>query len=132
MVPVVQSNDELDVKIDDHRLEIFSLIWLDKNVNLQENRQIEGKLRAIINHIKNFEDDKQCQQYIEQSSQTDRLVLVVNGQMGRIIVPTIHHLRQVVSIYVYCIDKEKNKEWASQFGKVRFKWTISISFAEYG
>lgn len=120
MVTVIPSTNQFDGNVDDQHLEIFSLIWLDKNVNLQDTRNTEQKLRTIINSIKNFEDVKQCQQYIEQRSQTDRLVLIVSGQMGRIILPFIHHLRQVVSIYVYCIDKKKNEEWTCQYAKVRF------------
>lgn len=126
MVTVVESTNQFATNIDDQRLEIFSLVWLDKNVNIHETRNTERKLRTIINCIKNFEDEKECQQYIEQRSQTNRLVLIVSGQMGRVIVPTIHHLRQVVSIYVYCMDKKKNEEWTCQFAKVRFECKISL------
>ena len=87
-------------------------------MNVNETRTTEQKLRSIINHLKKFQDVKQCQQYIEQTSQKDRLVLIVSGQMGQELVHSIHKLRQIISIYVYCMDKKRNEEWACKFGKV--------------
>ncbi|CAF3885715.1 unnamed protein product [Rotaria sp. Silwood1] len=38
-------------------LESFSLLWLDRSVNVsQENIAAQPKLRAIINHLKTFEN----------------------------------------------------------------------------
>ncbi len=120
MATAVLPNDDFYTNTDDQHLEIFSLIWLDTNVNVAETRNTEQKLRSIINHLKKFQDVQQCQQYIEQRSQKDRLLLIVSGQMGREIVPSIHQLRQVISIYMYCMDKKGNEEWTSKFSKVQF------------
>lgn len=101
-----------------NQLELFSLIWLDATGDAVENRNTQQKLRSIINHLERFQDLSKCQEYIEQKSEHDRLVLVVSGQLGREIVPSIHKLRQVSSIYVYCFDKEGNEKWARKFDKV--------------
>ncbi|CAF5088812.1 unnamed protein product, partial [Rotaria sp. Silwood1] len=45
--------------------------------------------------------------------------MVVSGRLGQAIVPSIHKIRQIISIYVYCIDKERNKQWAVNFPKVK-------------
>ncbi|CAM4840345.1 unnamed protein product, partial [Rotaria magnacalcarata] len=105
--------------IDDMHLEIFCLIWLDLNTSAKEKRDTEQKLRSIINHLKKFQDVKQCQQYIEERSHKERIIMIVSGRLGREIVPSIHELRQVISIYVYCMDKEGNKKWADKFAKVK-------------
>src|ERR1700721_2649408 len=98
MATPVPSNDDFDTNVNDNHLEIFSLIWLDMEMNVKDSRNTEQKLRSIINHLKKFQDVKQCQQYIEQRSQKDRLVLIVSGEMGREMLPSIHKLRQVISI----------------------------------
>jgi hypothetical protein len=121
MATAVLPNDDFHTNTDDMHLEIFVLIWLDANANVKEIRDTEQKLRSIINHIKKFQDVRQCQQYIEQRSQKDRLVLIVSGQFGQEIVPFIHNLRQIISIYVYCMDKEEHEKWACQFAKVKFR-----------
>jgi hypothetical protein len=119
MATVVLLNDEFQTCRDDKNLEIFSLIWLDENVNVKDIRDTEQKLRSIINHLKKFQDVKQCQQYIERRSRKDRLILIVSGQLGQEIIPFIHNLRQVISIYVYCMDKISNEQWACKFPKVK-------------
>jgi hypothetical protein len=119
MATTILLKDEFQKNTDDKNLEIFSLIWLDENVNIKNTQDTEEKLRSVINHLKKFQDVKQCQQYIEQKSKKDRLILIVNGQLGQEIVPFIHNLRQVMSIYVYCADETINEEWTSKFGKVK-------------
>ncbi|CAF1595707.1 unnamed protein product [Rotaria magnacalcarata] len=119
MASAISSNDDFYRAGEDMRLEIFYLIWLDANANGKETRDTEQKLRSIINNLKKFQDVKQCQKYIEERSKNDRLVMIVSGQFGREIVPSIHKLRQVISIYVYCFDKVRNKQWSDKFAKVK-------------
>jgi len=101
-------------------LETFCLIWLDSLVNnSQENLQAQEQLRTAINHLKTFENEQLCLKYIKSVPKDDRIVLIVSGKLGRSIVPKIFHLRQIVSIYVYCTDKTFNEQWAQHFIKVR-------------
>ena len=67
---------------------------------------------------KKFRDVKECQQYIEQTTEKDRLILIVSGRLGREIVPLMHQLRQIISIYIYCMDKQANEQWSTKFPKV--------------
>lgn len=101
--------------------EIFSLVWLDDFAEtvIKDPRQTEQKLRSIIKDLRKFQDVEQCRKYIRDKSTDDRLVLVVNGSLGQKMIPSIHALRQVMSIYVYCKCKENNKLWTSAFNKVR-------------
>ncbi|CAF3897685.1 unnamed protein product [Rotaria sp. Silwood2] len=105
--------------INNCHLEIFSIIWLDNNIYNKDIRNTELKLRDIINRVVKFQDVQSCQKYIEEQSKKDRLVVIVSGRLGREIVPSINTVRQVVSIYVYCMDKKSNKEWADKFSKVK-------------
>ncbi len=105
----------------DENLETYCLIWLDAAVNSsKENIAAQKQLRASINHLLPFENDQQCLQYIHSLPKDDRTVLIVSGRLGRIVVPQIVQFRQIISIYVYCMDKKANEQWASQFSKVSF------------
>jgi hypothetical protein len=109
-----------DPQTDRENLETFSLVWLDATIgNSKDSRNTEQQLRNIINHLRKFEDRHECEQYIEQRAQDERLVLIVSGELGQEIVPRIHHMRQVTSIYVYRTDKNRNERWTDQFTKVR-------------
>jgi hypothetical protein len=116
-----QSLSNILASLDDN-LETFSLLWLDPSVHeTNENIQAQDKLRTAINQLKPFENSKQCEQYIRSVSAKDRVVLIVSGQLGRDIVPRIHHLQQLLSIYVYCQDLKSNEQWSSQYAKVMKK-----------
>lgn len=103
----------------DKHLELFRLIWLNAKMNLKEARGAEQALRSIVNHIEKFQDIERFQEYIQQTSHKDRLVLIVSGQLGKEVVPSIHKLRQIIAIYVFCFDKKTHEQWASKFPKVR-------------
>jgi hypothetical protein len=103
----------------DDDLERFLLFWLDAEVHTADHNQETQKiLRCIVNHLRTFDNISQCQQVIESLSQQDRLILIVSGRLGREILPQIHHLRQLSSVYVYCMNKQLNEQWAQQFAKV--------------
>jgi hypothetical protein len=100
-------------------LETYCLIWLDTSVNnSQENIQAQNVLRTTINQLLTFDDDQRFFQHIDTLSDDDRIVLIVSGRLGQTIVPQVCPLRQIVSIYIYCRDKEANKQWSQNFFKV--------------
>lgn len=103
----------------DKNLEIFCVVWLDGGINAEDVRKTEQKLRSIVNRLKKFQDIEECKKYIEKQSKDDRLIMVVSGRLGQLIVPSVHNFRQIISIYVYCMDQKRNEEWACQFPKVQ-------------
>ncbi|CAF4595262.1 unnamed protein product [Rotaria sp. Silwood2] len=119
MATAISSTDAVHTKSDDMHLEIFCLVWLDAGSSAKDGRDTEQQLRSIINHLKKFQNVAQCQQFIYERSPKERVVMVVSGQLGREIVPSIHNLRQVISIYVYCFDKKSNEQWTYKYAKVR-------------
>jgi hypothetical protein len=105
--------------IEDNDLETIYLIWLDASINKsKENLDAQQHIQSIINHLKIFENIQDCEEYIHKTSKDDRIFFIVNGQLGKEIVPRIHHYRQIFSIYVYCMNKKLNEEWAKNFAKV--------------
>ncbi|CAF0741266.1 unnamed protein product [Adineta ricciae] len=116
------SSRNLSAKADLHKqLESYCLVWLDASVH--ENAEIEDKLRCVIDQLEKFDNAKECQEYIEQRSRTDRIILIVSGQFGKQLIPIIHKLRQVLSVYVYCIDQTNHEQWANQYSKIKGVFT---------
>jgi hypothetical protein len=103
-------------------LETFSLVWLDSSVNnSEENVDTQRRLRTIINHLRTFENSHDCEEYIRSVSNHDRIVIIVSGISGRQLIPRIHKIRQVCSIYVYCMNRKTNEKWTKQYNKVNRK-----------
>lgn len=99
------------------------LIWLDATVYSSiENHATQKEFRSITHNFHSFDSNHDCEKYIQTKTIYDRLFLIVSGQLGRDIVPRIHHYRQIFSIYVYCQNKQKNEEWANKFSKVGYKF----------
>jgi hypothetical protein len=99
----------------------MKLIWLDKMVNgTQENREIQDKLRSIINSLETFDNCLECEDYIRNriNDKQDKIILIVSGRLGQEITEKIHQLKQIISIFVFCFDKEKNRIWANKYQKV--------------
>ena len=96
--------------------ETYCLIWLDASANdSTENVEAQKQIRTSINHLLTFEDDQQCLKYIKKTSKDDRIVLIVSGRLGQIIVPKIVQYRQITSIYIYCMNKQLNQQWAQNY-----------------
>lgn len=105
---------------EDNNLPIYPLIWLDSLVNISvENLDGQRLIRSSIDLLKTFEIVNTCEEYIRSISQNERVILIVSGRLGQEIVPRIHQLRQVSSIFVYCLDKSANEQWAKQYKKVK-------------
>lgn len=120
---MMSKNDEKTADI------TYSILWLDASANSSnDNRQAQNQLRSIINHLKTFDDEHQFQEYIQTVSSHIRLVLIVNGRLGRSVVPRIHDNSQIVSIYVYCMDKKRNEQWAQNYSKVYYFIFINNDF----
>ena len=104
---------------EDENLETITLIWLDSKVTKPaEKLKTQQKFRSAINHIKTFDTTDECETYIQHLSKDDRVVFITSGQMGKEFVPSIHHFRQITSIYIFCMDKKKTETWSKAFIKV--------------
>jgi hypothetical protein len=100
-------------------LETYSLIWLDSSAGeSQDFIHAQQHLRTTINYIKLFKQSNGCLEYIKSISKYDRIILIVSGRLGQEIVPQIHQFRQISSIYVYCMNKKQNEQWARKYNKV--------------
>ncbi|CAF2626878.1 unnamed protein product [Rotaria sp. Silwood2] len=107
-------------KLKDDNLETFHLVWLDPAADdTVEDKEGQQLLRTSINHLRKFKDAEKCEHYIQNVSKSDRIIFIVTGRLGQEIMPRIHQLRQISSIYIYCMEKSYHEEWSKEFTKVR-------------
>jgi protein gp37 len=106
------------MKANSDRLETYSIVWLDASVNNEENMSAQKQLRSVLNQVRTFINPEEFMKYVRLMQQGDLTILIVSGQLGRIVVPEMQKLEQVCSIYIYCFNKEANLEWTRSFSKV--------------
>ncbi len=103
-----------------NNVETYSILWLDPSVNdVKEYIDAQQRLRASINYIRTFKNKDDCEQYIRSVPAKDRIIFIVNNQLGQQLIPCIHQLRQIFSIYIYSTDNKRTGQWTKEFKKVK-------------
>ncbi|CAF3416934.1 unnamed protein product [Rotaria socialis] len=100
-------------------LETYSIYWLDAVVNNEGNMITQKKLRGIINQLLTFVDAEEFLERVRLIEKGDLTILIVSGQLGRIVVPEMQNLEQVCSIYIYCGNKKAHLGWSQPYSKVK-------------
>ena len=114
----------------DVNLEIFTLIWLDALVDDSDNQVTQNELRKLTDRFQTFDNCTECESFIQSVSIDERIVLIVSGRLGREIVPRIHSIKQIHSIYIYCFDRQNNETWARDYSKIQQVITLQDELIE--
>lgn len=96
-----------------------TLIWLDQSFHTSDNTDLLEELRNDVEKVETFTDVNRCEKSIKGLSKNVKILMILSGRMGREIVPRIHELPQIVSIYIFCQDVESYKKFAEQYKKVK-------------
>jgi len=106
--------------IDRKNLESYYLFWLDSTVRSPEFIETHDELRSIINHVKIFESNIECQIEFEQII-NGKIFLIVNCVQSLSLLPIVHDHKQLHSIYIYHNGDSINMEQTTtQYKKVFF------------
>ncbi|CAF3527703.1 unnamed protein product [Rotaria sordida] len=82
----------------------LSLVWLDNsNSDSQENVFTQQQLRLFDSNLKLFKTTNECETYIKSQSTDAHITLIVNGGLGKQLVPNVHDLSQIIAIYVKAV-----------------------------
>ncbi|CAF3984543.1 unnamed protein product [Rotaria magnacalcarata] len=97
----------------------FLLVWLD--VNIDEKKEDFQKslteLQKIFVTIEPFTDVDQCVDYLT-SIDDQKIYLITSASFGQTIVPLIHDIAQLDTIFVFCSNKDEHNVWANEWSKV--------------
>jgi hypothetical protein len=95
------------------------LVWLCTSItNLPENIEVQYQFLSSNHHLRIFEDNEKCEEYIRSVSHLDRIIFIISDNFDQTVVHRIHSLQQVSSIYVLQTTQIKNLQWIQQFTKV--------------
>ena len=106
-------------------LEELSVMWVDSNVNKTDDcLDMVNKLRSVVDSLQTFDNIDECLSSIHSNTREERIFLIVSGEFGQTLVPPIHHLSRIVSIYIFCFDQIKHEHLANEYKpKVRGVFT---------
>lgn len=118
------------MNISEENFETYFLIWLDNTKKTGLSTKHIEELRSSIHYLRTFSDEIECENYIQSLSSDDRIILIVNAQLGKDFIPRIHHISQVTCIYVFCLNKSKHQTWANEYKKVKSILFLNVFFLD--
>jgi tetratricopeptide (TPR) repeat protein len=100
------------------------LIWLDNNIddNSADCRNTITQLRRAVNAINTFSDGDQCIEFLE-TIDNEKVCMIISGSLGQHIVPRVHNMSQVDSIFIFCGNKQYHEQWAKEWSKIKGVFT---------
>jgi tetratricopeptide (TPR) repeat protein len=100
------------------------LIWLDQNIddNSTDYRNTIAQLRRTVNTINTFTDGEQCVHFLENMD-NEKACMIISGSFGQDIVPRVHNMSQVDSIFIFCGNKNYDKQWTKDWSKIKGVFT---------
>ncbi|CAF1448532.1 unnamed protein product [Adineta steineri] len=103
----ISENDEDDNTFHGNQ-ESITLIWFDKSIDLNSKdiQLTKAMLKEINDYTLLFTNIDACIQYIE-SIKSETIFLIVSGSDAHNLLSKIHNLRQIDSIFIFCMDKLK-------------------------
>ncbi|CAF2126843.1 unnamed protein product [Rotaria magnacalcarata] len=110
----------------------FLLVWLDSSIDPDGNedcKHIISKFREIIYKFDTFTDVDQCLNYIGKVIH-EKIFFITSGAFAQAIVPIVHDMSQINTIYIFCGNKTRHKEWIKQWPKVKGVFTKTARLGE--
>ncbi|CAF0851864.1 unnamed protein product [Adineta steineri] len=120
-----------DRRMNMQRMQNVLLIWLDNNIN-ENNADCSNtikKLKRVVNNINTFTDGEQCVEFIHTIN-NNKVCMIVSGSLGKHIVPHVHDMSQVDTIFIFCNNQEWHKQWAKEWPKIKGVFTDITSICE--
>ncbi|CAF1186881.1 unnamed protein product [Adineta steineri] len=100
------------------------LMWLDSNID-KTNGDCQNKikkLRCVVNDISTYTDGDQCLEFI-QTIVDNKVCMIISGSLGQHIVPRVHNMPQVDSIFIFCSNKKYHEQWTKDWSKIKGVFT---------
>ncbi|CAF1679284.1 unnamed protein product [Rotaria magnacalcarata] len=103
-----------------HIAQNFLLLWIDTDID-QSNiyfQTILAQLHSVVNDVNIFTQSDDCVDFLTEISDI-RAFLIIGDNLGQEIVPLIHDIPHLDSVYILCADKLRHEQLAKAFVKIK-------------
>jgi Tfp pilus assembly protein PilF len=98
--------------------ESITLLWFDPNIGSHEDTEMTKQhLRQINDYVKFYTDLKLCVTYI-RSIKSEKIFLITSGKRASEILPRVSNLRQIDSIFIFCMKPERYQHLTNEYSKI--------------
>ncbi|CAF5156216.1 unnamed protein product, partial [Rotaria magnacalcarata] len=98
----------------------FLLVWLNANLDKHSDyfQRALTQLRTIVNTLELFSDPDQCVGHL-QTIEEEKVFSIISGAFGENIVPHIHDMPQLDTIFGFYNNIDENPDWPKKWPKVK-------------
>ena len=100
------------------------LIWLDSNID-QNNIDCQNTInyfRRAVNAVNIFTDGDECIRFL-QDMDNEKACMIISGALGQNMMPRVHNLSQIDSIFIFCSNKTYHEVWVKDWPKIKGVFT---------
>jgi len=100
------------------------LVWLDSNIDETYNiyQNSINEFQCIVNIVNKFVDTDKCVDFITEIKD-EKVFLITSISLGQQIIPNIHDLSQIESIYIFCVSESIQEQLDNNWYKVKGVFT---------
>ena len=100
------------------------LIWLDGTIHESSSdcQNTITHLRGAVNAVNIFTDGDECIRFLDDMG-NEKACMIVSGALGQRIVPRVHDLSQIDSIFIFCGNKTYHEGWTKNWPKIKGVYT---------
>lgn len=102
------------------------VIWLDSNIDEENNadcRDTISQLQCITHPINTFIDADQCIKFLQTVDNNNKAHMIISGSLGQYVVPYVHDMSPVDSIFIFCNNQKYHEQWAKDWSKIKGVYT---------
>ncbi|CAF1530419.1 unnamed protein product, partial [Adineta ricciae] len=94
--------------------EEITLIWCDQNIDVHDDTNGTAELLQQVNGcVYTYSDPDTCLDNINQI-QTEKIFLILSGKTADDMIDKVYHLKQVDSIYIFCMNSVKYEHYLNE------------------
>ncbi|CAF0977434.1 unnamed protein product [Adineta ricciae] len=124
----VASLPDTIVRTNNRMVQNVLLVWLDSNIdeNAPDWKNSIAQLQRFVNNINTFTDMNTCLEFL-QSITDEKICMICSGILGKRMVPRVHSMSQIDSIFIFCHDQEQHDRWIHSWSKIKGVFTNIVS-----
>ncbi|CAF2035288.1 unnamed protein product [Rotaria magnacalcarata] len=100
--------------------EQYMVLWVDENIdsNNPDCKNTLAQLHIVVNEVKQCTKWKECIEWLNKNRE-ETFHVIVSGGLGQSLVPSIHSIPNLDSIYIFCGNQQRHEEWARRWSKIK-------------
>ena len=108
-----------------HLVRNYLLLWIDSSVDEESKDYQEAfvRLKNVVNNVNRCTQPDQCIKYLLDKVDNQCVFVITSGYLGQYLIPKIHDISQLESIYICCGNKSKHQQWAKDWTKIKGVYT---------